>query len=304
MGTPSIAVPCLETLIKSKHDVVGVFTQPDRPKGRGHRVVPTPIKEIALRENIPVYQPLSLRRGDDATTTFETLCNLKPDLIVVMAYGQILPREILQLPQYHCINMHASLLPKYRGASPIPTAILNGETETGITAMQMAEGLDTGDILLQKKIPIDPEEDTDTLSNALAELAAETICEVLVQIELGTLKAIPQNDAKATVCGKITKDMMRLDFTHNATQLHNQIRAITGYIILDGERLKVYASHVVESQHCASGTAIIEKEKMIIECGEGTALELREVAAEGKRRMVISDFLRGRRFSNTIMQVD
>lgn len=155
MGTPDIAVPTLRFLAESKHEVVGVLTQPDRPKGRGHHTIPTPVKAAALEYNIPVYQPLSLRKGEDAAAALETLRQLAPDLIVVLAYGQLLPKEVLELPKYHCINLHASLLPAYRGAAPIQWVILNGETKTGVTAQQMAEGLDTGDMLVKRRSPLE-----------------------------------------------------------------------------------------------------------------------------------------------------
>lgn len=155
MGTPDIAVPTLRFLAESKHEVVGVLTQPDRPKGRGHHTIPTPVKAAALEYDIPVYQPLSLRKGEDAAAALETLRQLAPDLIVVLAYGQLLPKEVLELPKYRCINLHASLLPAYRGAAPIQWVILNGETKTGVTAQQMAEGLDTGDMLVKKRSPLE-----------------------------------------------------------------------------------------------------------------------------------------------------
>ena len=170
MGTPDIAVPTLRYLAESKHQVVGVLTQPDRPKGRGHHTIPTAVKAAALEYDIPVYQPLSLRKGEDAAAALETLRQLNPDLIVVLAYGQILPKEVLELPKYGCINLHASLLPAYRGAAPIQWVILNGETKTGVTAQQMGEGLDTGDMLVKKETAIGPEETAEELYSRLSEL--------------------------------------------------------------------------------------------------------------------------------------
>ena len=183
-----------------------------------------------------LYQPLSLRKGEDAAAAMETLRDLAPDLIVVMAYGQILPKQVLDLPRYGCINLHASLLPAYRGAAPIQWALLNGETRTGITAMQMAEGLDTGDMLLKKEIPIGPEETAAELHDRLAVLAAETLAETLELLEQGKIQPEPQDDEKSSYASRITKDMSQLDFTRSAAELHNLIRAITGFTMLDGKR--------------------------------------------------------------------
>ncbi|WP_295217150.1 methionyl-tRNA formyltransferase [Ruminococcus sp.] len=297
MGTPDIAVPCLRLLAESKHEVVGVFTQPDRPKGRGHHTIPTPVKAAALEYNIPVYQPLSLRRGEDAEAAMETLRQLAPDLIVVMAYGQILPKAVLDLPPHHCINMHASLLPAYRGAAPIQWVILNGETKTGITAMQMAEGLDTGDMLLKKEIDIGSEETAAELHDRLAELAAETLQETLAALENGTLTAEPQDDALSSYASRITKEMSELDFTKPAAELHDLIRGITGFTMLDGKRLKVYASRVVEDVSGAPGT-IADPAEFVVACGDGNGLRLTEIQPEGKRRMAAADFLRGKKLTN------
>lgn len=292
MGTPEIAVPSLQFLAESTHDVATVFTQPDRPKGRGHHTVPTPVKAAASAYDLPVYQPLSLRKGEDAEHALETLRTMQPDLIVVMAYGQILPKSILDLPRYHCINLHASLLPAYRGAAPIQWSILNGETETGITAMQMADGLDTGDLLLQKKIAIGPEETAAQLYDRLAVLAAETLAETLVALEAGTLQPEPQNDAQSSYAARITKEMSALDFTKPAQQLHDLIRGITGFTMLGGKRLKVYASAVVPNVAGAPGT-VSDAGQFIVACGDGNGLRLTEIQPEGKRRMPTADFLRG-----------
>lgn len=297
MGTPDIAVPCLRLLANSEHEVVGVFTQPDRPKGRGHHTIPTAVKAAAQEYQIPVYQPLSLRKGDDAEAAMKTLRQLAPDLIVVMAYGQILPKAVLDLPKYHCINMHASLLPAYRGAAPIQWVILNGETKTGITAMQMAEGLDTGDMLLKKEIAIGPEETAAELHDRLAELAAETLAETLKALEENTLVPEPQNDALSSYAGRITKEMSELDFTRPAAELHNLIRGITGFTMLDGKRLKVYASKVVSGVSGLPGT-VVDPVGFVVACGDGNGLRLTEIQPEGKRRMAAADFLRGKKLTN------
>ncbi len=297
MGTPNIAVPCLRLLAESKHEVVGVFTQPDRPKGRGHHTVPTPVKAAALEYGIPVYQPLSLRRGDDAENAWNVLRQCAPDLIVVMAYGQILPKAVLDLPKYHCINMHASLLPAYRGAAPIQWVIMNGETQTGVTAMQMAEGLDTGDMLLKKAIPITPEETAEELHDQLAVLSAQVLAETLDALEHGTLKAEPQDDARSSYASRITKEMSELDFTKSAAQLHDLIRAITGFTMLEGKRLKVYTSVVVKDASGEAGT-IVDAARLVVACGDGNGLQLTTIQPEGKRRMEASEFLRGKALKN------
>lgn len=296
MGTPDIAVPCLRLLAESEHQVVGVFTQPDRPKGRGHHTIPTPVKAAALEYNIPVYQPLSFRKGEDAEAAMETLRQLEPDLIVVMAYGQLLPKAVLDLPPLHCINMHASLLPAYRGAAPIQWVILNGETKTGITAMQMAEGLDTGDMLLKKEIAIGSEETAAELHDRLAVLAADTLRETLTALEKGTLTAEPQDNAFSSYASRITKEMSELDFSKPAAELHNLIRGITGFTMLEGKRLKVYASRVVEHVSGAPGT-IADPVKFVVVCGDGNGLRFTEIQPEGKRRMAAADFLRGKKLS-------
>ena len=294
MGTPDIAVPCLRFLAESKHEVVGVLTQPDRPTGRGHHTIPTPVKAAALEYDIPVYQPLSLRKGEDAVTALETLRQLAPDLIVVLAYGQLLPKEVLELPKYRCINLHASLLPAYRGAAPIQWVILNGETKTGVTAQQMAEGLDTGDMLVKKEIAIGAEETAEELYERLSELCVETLSETLEQLEAGTLQGTPQDDAQSSYASRITKEMSALDFTRPAAELHNLIRGITGFTMLEGKRLKVYGSRVVEGVSGEAGT-IAEPEDFVVACGDGNGLRFTEIQPEGKRRMAAADFLRGKK---------
>ena len=292
MGTPDIAVP-LRFLAESKHEVVGVLTQPDRPKGRGHHTIPTPVKAAALEYDIPVYQPLSLRKGEDAAAALETLRQLAPDLIVVLAYGQLLPKEVLELPKYRCINLHASL-PAYRGAAPIQWVILNGETKTGVTAQQMAEGLDTGDMLVKKEIAIGAEETAEELYERLSELCVETLSETLEQLEAGTLQGTPQDDAQSSYASRITKEMSALDFTRPAAELHNLIRGITGFTMLEGKRLKVYGSRVVEGVSGEAGT-IAEPEDFVVACGDGNGLRFTEIQPEGKRRMATADFLRGKK---------
>lgn len=296
MGTPDIAVPCLRWLAESKHQVAAVYTQPDRPKGRGHHTVPTAVKAAAQSYEIPVYQPLSLRKGEDAQAVIENLREIAPDVIVVMAYGQILPKEVLEIPVHGCINLHASLLPAYRGAAPIQWAIMNGETETGITVMQMAEGLDTGDMLWKKQIVIGSEETAAELHDRLAILAAQALAEAFDALEQGELHPEVQDDARSSYAVRITKEMSALDFAKPALQLHDLIRGITGYTILDGKRLKVYGSRVVEDVSGQPGT-IVDADRFLVACGDGNGLQLTEIQPEGKRRMAVSEYLRGRKLT-------
>ena len=296
MGTPDFAVPCLQALLQQAYEVVGVFTQPDKPKGRGYKMIPPPVKAAAVEAGLSVYQPLSLRKGEEAEQAMQTLQELNPDVIVVVAYGQILPKAVLDLPKYGCINIHGSLLPAYRGAAPMQMCLLNGETETGVTSMQMAEGLDTGDMLVKAALPIGADETFASLHDRLAELGASVLLETLEKLEAGTLQPEPQDDAKSSYAGRITKEMSALHFEQPANILHNIIRGITGFTTLDGKRLKVYASHVVttampEELPCG---AVADAEKLIVNGGDGLGLQLLEVQPEGKKRMKAADFLRGK----------
>ena len=247
MGTPDFSVPCLKALCKSGHNVAAVYTQPDKPKGRGYKMIPTPVKKCAEEFNIPVYQPKSLRKGEDAEKAVENLGEIAPDLIIVVAYGQILPQSILDLPRYGCINIHASLLPEYRGAAPIQWCILDGKTVTGVTSMKMESGLDTGDMLIKRSISIGENETSSELHDRLSELGAEVLLETIQAIESGTLKSEKQDDERSTYAKMITKEMSRLDFNENAQTVHNVIRGVTGFTMLDGKRLKIYGS-IIEGE--------------------------------------------------------
>lgn len=299
MGTPDFSVPCLRALAESQHTVTAVFTKPDKPKGRGYKMIPTPVKQAAQEYDIPVYQPQSLRKGEDAQQAMQVLEQLHPDVIVVVAYGQILPKCVLDLPRYACINVHASLLPAYRGAAPIHWCILNGESKTGVTTMLMAEGLDTGDMLLKAETAIDPDETTGQLHDRLSEMGANLLLETLQELEAGTLHPQPQDDAASCYATRITKEQSALDFSKSAAQLHNVIRGITGYTMLDGKRLKVYAYKVIKDgawQEVAPGT-IVDPKALVVACGADTYLQLLEVQPEGKKRMQAADFLRGKQLA-------
>lgn len=293
MGTPLFAVPALRMLHQEGHPIMGVFTQPDRPRGRGHRLQPSPVKAEALALGLKVYQPLSLRRGEDAEEAYTVLQQLAPDLIVVAAYGQILPKEILALPKYGCINLHASLLPRWRGAAPIQRAILAGDTATGVTAMQMAVGLDTGDMLYKLETPIAPDETADTLHDRLSEMSAKVLHETLRCLEEGTLTPEVQNDLLACTAEKITKEMSRLDFDLPAQTVDRTIRALSGYAMLGGKRIKLHRSILSNRRSDAAPGAIVDSKTMEFVCGDGLCVIPLVVQMEGGRAMTVADLLRG-----------
>ena len=294
MGTPEFAVPCLKKLA-AHTEVAAVFTQPDKPNGRKMKLQFSPVKKTALEHGITVIQPSTLRKGEEAEKTLEVLKKIQPDCIVVAAYGQILPKEILELPKYGCINIHASLLPKYRGAAPIQYSILNGETETGVTIMQMAEGLDTGDMLMKQSIPIHENETAEELHDRLAELGAEMILPALEGLEQGTLTPEKQNDAESSYASMIKKEMSALDFTKPAEELHRTICALTGFTKLNGKRLKVLRSLVCDNVSDVPEGSIIDEKKFIVQCGQNTAIQFTEVQLEGSKRMPVKEFLKGKK---------
>lgn len=297
MGSPEFSVPCLKVLAESKHEVAAVFTQPDKARGRrGNQLVPTAVKAAALEYGYQVYQPLSLRKGEDAETSMQVLRDIAPDLIVVTAYGQILPKEVLELPKYGCINIHASLLPKYRGAAPINWVILNGETETGVTSMQMGEGLDTGDMLIKKSTKIGENETYEELYARLAVMGGEVLAETLEAVENGTLSPEKQDDSLSCYSPMIQKEMSALDFSKTAAEVHNTIRGVTGFTMLDGKRLKVFRSEISDNiAPDAENGSIVDEKRFAVKCGDGKAVVFTEVQPEGKKRMAAEDFLRGKK---------
>ncbi len=297
MGTPVFASSALEALIASGYEVCAVFTQPDKPKNRGKQVQLTPVKECALSHGIAVYQPQSLRRGEDAQQALSTLRELSPECIVVAAYGQILPKEVLDLPKYGCINIHASLLPRYRGAAPIQRAIQNGETETGITTMYMAEGLDTGDMIMKSVTPITPEMTGSELHDILAAQGAQLIVKTLEALENGTAQRVPQQ-GESCYASMISKEELKLDFTKPANVVHDFIRAMSSapcaYTVLDGKRLKVYGARLGGQAQGAAGT-IADPARFAVVCGDGRCVELCDIQLEGAKRMPLEAFLRGKK---------
>lgn len=299
MGTPDFAVPCLKALLDSGETVQAVFTQPDKPKGRGYKLTPPPVKEVALTHNIPVYQPLSLKKGEDAENALDIIKKLAPDLIVAVAYGKILPKEILDAPKYYCINVHASLLPKYRGAGPIQWSVLNGEKVTGVTTMLMAEGLDTGDMLLSRSLEIGENETASELHDRLSELGAETLLETVAAVKAGSITPVPQDDEQSCYAPMLTKDMCPIDFTKSAWEVHNHIRGLSAFpcasAMLDGKRLKIYKSEIVKGMRTEkpAGTVVNAKD-FTVSCGDGCCVRFAEVQAEGGKRMSTADYLRGK----------
>ena len=296
MGTPEFAIPPLKALI-ANHQVVGVFSQPDRPVGRHHnKLQPTPVKECAQSHGIPVYQPEKLRDG----TALAILRELDPELIVVAAYGRILPNDILALPPKGCVNVHSSLLPKYRGAAPINWAILKGEAETGVTIMHMASELDAGDIILQRATPIGETEDAAALYDRLAQLGGELLTEAVALIEAGTASRTPQDHTKATLAPMLSKEMSPVDWTRSAQEIFNQIRGLYPWPgastdVISGEPIKLWGAQVVEKHTDAGPGAIIAASKQGIDvaCGDFQVLRILELQAPGKNRMSAADYLRG-----------
>ena len=248
MGTPEFAEASLQKLLETDHQIVGVFTQPDKPKGRGYKLVAPPVKELALAYNIPVFQPQKMRDG----TALEILQELQPDLIAVVAYGKILPKEILELPRYGCINVHGSLLPKYRGAGPIQWSVINGESVTGVTTMYMGEGLDTGDMILKKETPIGENETYGELHDRLKEIGAQALVETIELIEQGKAPREVQDDSLSSYAPMLDKQIARLDFTKDAQTLHNLIRGLSPWPVahttVDGKLLKVHRAVLADGK--------------------------------------------------------
>lgn len=293
MGTPEFAVLPLKALLSGEDRIVGVFTQPDRPKGRGYQTTPPPVKDLAQQHGLPVYQPATLKDG----AALEILQKLSPDLIVVVAYGKFLPKEILELPQYGCVNLHASLLPKYRGAGPIQWSILNGETTTGVTTMYMAQGMDTGDMILKRELAILPDETADELHDRLSLLGADLLCETVSLLKAGEAPREKQDDAQASYAPMLSKELSLIDFSKSAQEIHNQIRGLSSWpcahLILKGKRLKVYRSTLVPQMHGAAGV-LLDAKRFIVGCGDENAVEFTQVQYEGGKRMSGADFLRGK----------
>ena len=293
MGTPDFAVSSLRALIDAGHEICGVFTQPDKPKNRGMKLLPTPVKECALAHGIPVFQPVKLRDG----TALAQIRELAPELIVVAAYGRILPQEILDCPPMGCINVHSSLLPKYRGAAPINWAILNGDRETGVTIMHMAAALDAGDIISQETTAIEPNETAPELTARLAELGGRLLVKTVAQIEAGTAARIPQNEGEVTLAPMLGKELSPLDFRKPAQVLHDQVRGLIPWPAataeVSGIRCKIFTTRV-EAGNGLPGTVLVAGKKgLLVACGRDSALRILELQPDGGKRMRSADYLRG-----------
>ena len=292
MGTPDYAVKTLEALLKTEHEIAAVFAQPDKPVGRKQILTPPPCKVCALEHNIPVYQPTTLRDG----TAFDILKEIKPDVIVVVAYGKILPKEILDLPKFGCVNGHASLLPKYRGASPIQWCIVCGETETGVSTMLMDEGMDTGDILDTVTVQIGENETGEELFERLSVISADLMVETLKKLEKGEITPKKQGDG-ASYAPIIKKEMARLDFNKTAKEIHNAVRGYyswpCAFFILNGKRIKVIQSRIGEKTTAKAGSVIENGDRLVIACAQGSSIELLTVQVEGSKQMSAKQMLCG-----------
>ena len=297
MGTPEISAICLERLFADGHEIVAVVTREDKPRGRGNVMTPTPVKTLALDRGVPVYTPKTLR--DEAF--MEILKEHSPELIAVVAYGKILPKEVLDFPRYGCINLHVSLLPKYRGAAPMQRAIMEGECETGVTVMYMAEGLDTGDIITAESFPISDTDNFETVHDRSAEIGARLLSDTAFEIEKGLATRTPQDDSLATYAAKVEKSDCKIDFSLDAVTIDRRIRGVTpipgAFAYLNGKMLKICAQTVTEGSGRIGEVIALDGQgvgAITVACGVG-ALRVTAVIPEGKGRMSAGDFIRGRK---------
>lgn len=294
MGTPEFSVPCLERLVSDGEEVVGVFTQPDKPKGRGYELSFPPVKECALKHNIPVFQPKSMKDGE----ALEILKKLNPDITIVVAYGKILPAEILYLPKYNSVNIHASLLPRYRGAAPIQWCVINGEKESGVTSMLMNEGLDTGDILLSEKVVITDNMTAGELHDLLSEAGARVMSKTIDDIKSNKIKPIAQNDDESNYSPMLSKELCPVDFREPAFSVHNRVRGLSPWPVatatLNGKKIKIHSSVVSKIKSDGiPGEVVAVNGVITVCCGDGNCIDILSLQLEGKKRMNTADFLLG-----------
>lgn len=293
MGTPDFAVDCLDILVENGHDVVGVFSQPDKPQGRKQIMTPPAVKARALELGLDVYQPVSFKDSEAA----ELLEKLAPELIVVVAYGKLIPQRVLDIPKYGCINVHASLLPKLRGAAPIQWSVINGEKETGVTTMQLDAGLDTGDILLVKKTEIEPNETSGELFDKLKVLGAELLIETINAILNGTLNPIKQDDSQSTYASMLDKKLSPVDWTKTAQQVHDHIRGLEPWpvatTVINEKIVKLYGSRLAGTYNKQAGEVVKADNELVVCCGDGNAVSITQIQAQGKNKLNAADFLRG-----------
>lgn len=294
MGTPDFSVKCLSALADSEHEVVGVFCQSDKPVGRKQELKMPEVKIEALKHGYKIFQPKSLKNGAGV----EILKEIKPDLVIVVAYGKILPSDFLAFPKYGCINIHASILPKYRGASPIQWSVINGDSETGVTAMQMDEGLDTGDILLCEKIPIGENDTAEQMFEKLSSLGAQVMLKAIESAESGTLNPVKQNESLATKVGLLSKKDSPINWNDTAQNIHNKIRGLYSWpcasTVLFGKTLKIYSSVMTDIKGSnIPGQVVSSSGEIVVCCGDNRCIKLLEVHLEGKKRMEAKMFLNG-----------
>lgn len=293
MGTPEFAVPCLQKLIDCGHEITGVFTQPDKPQGRKMILTPPPVKALALENGLTVYQPLKMKDG----TALEMLKEANPELVIVVAYGKILPKEILEFPKYGCINIHASLLPKLRGAAPIQWSVINGCEKTGVTSMQMDEGLDTGDMLITSELEIGENETAGELHDRVSALGAEVLEQTIAALQNGELKPEKQNHAEFTYAPMLSKELSPIDWNLPAREVHNKIRGLSPWpsatAVLNGKKVKIHRSVLVSEKGGAAGEVAENSKRLVVACGDGECIEILNVQAEGKKAMSAADFMRG-----------
>lgn len=295
MGTPAIAATCLRELIESNFEIVGVYTKPDMPKNRGMKLEMSEVKQLALAQGLAVYQPTSFKEEQ----TLETLRALRPDVIAVVAYGKLLPQDVLDLPRFGCVNIHASILPQLRGSAPVQWAILNGCRQTGVSAMYMSAQMDAGDIIEVRTTPIDPEENSAQLMDRLAQLGAPLLRDTLFALELGEVTRTAQDPEKVTYAPMLTKALSPIDFTRSAREICNQIHGLDPWPVatteIGGKRLKIYGAHCAEktSEQPAGTLLALHKEGLDIACGNHTVLTVTCLQAEGGRKMAATDYFRG-----------
>ena len=292
MGTPDIAATCLKRILADGFQVVGVYTQPDRPKNRGMKLFPSPVKEVALEHNLPVFQPENFREDE----TVQQLADLKPDVVAVVAYGRILPQKVLDVAPLGFINIHASLLPKYRGSAPYQWAMLDGLEETGVSAMYLCREMDAGDVIDVAKTPIDPNETAGMLLDRLAVLGAELLSSTLSKVEKGEAKGIPQDESQVCYAPMLDKSMCPIDFTKTAQQVHNQVRGLHPWPVattcIGGKNMKIHETVIAEGKGEPGQILGLTKTGLLIACAEG-AVEIRSLQAEGGKRMAAVDYFRG-----------
>ncbi|WP_250673315.1 methionyl-tRNA formyltransferase [Paraclostridium ghonii] len=302
MGTPEFAVPCLQKIIDEGHEVVSVVTQPDKPKGRGKKLAMPPVKELALKYDIPVYQPLKAREE----SFVETLKELNPELIVVVAFGQILPKSILNIPKYGCVNVHASLLPRYRGAAPLNWVIINGEEKTGVTTMYMDEGLDTGDMILKSEIPLDDEITAGELHDKMMIDGAQVLKETIDLISKGQAPREKQNNENTCYSPIMNKSLGNIDWNKSAKDIHNLIRGInpwpSAYTTYEAQTMKIWKTKVInENSDKKPGTILsVGKEGIEVSTGEGS-IQIKEIQMSGKKRMEVHEYIKGNNINTDVI---